>query len=102
MTANTLWRQNGDDATATEKRVKIGSGPSMKESDSCSEVDLVSPERKVLPPNADGDVGEPSEKIKQSGGYTNPATFPKPRTIFSLYEQLLFLLDYTASNNFQN
>ncbi|OBT88572.1 hypothetical protein VE02_03971 [Pseudogymnoascus sp. 03VT05] len=79
---------NGDDATATEKRVKIGSGPSMKESDSCSEVDLVSPERQVLAPNADGDVGEPSEKIKQSGGYTNgnPATLPKVWAIFSLID----------------
>ncbi|KFZ05702.1 hypothetical protein V501_08104 [Pseudogymnoascus sp. VKM F-4519 (FW-2642)] len=79
---------NSDDATVTEKRVKIGSGPSMKESDSCSEVDLVLSERQVLPPSADGDVGEPSEKIKQSGGYTNgnPATFPKIRPSFSLFD----------------
>lgn len=93
MTANTLWRQNCDDATATAtaKREKIGSGPSMKESDSCSEVDLVSPERQVLPPNAGGDVGDPPEEIKQSERYTNgnPPTFPK---LFSLYEQQLFLL----------
>lgn len=103
MTTNTSCRQNSDDATVTEKRVKIGSGPSMKESDSCSEVDLVLSERRVLPPSADGNVGEPSEKINQSGGYTNgnPATFPKTRTIFSLYEQLPFLLDSTASNNSQ-
>ncbi|KFY80128.1 hypothetical protein V499_00964 [Pseudogymnoascus sp. VKM F-103] len=81
---------NSDDATVTEKRVKIGSGPSMKESDGCSEVDLVLSERRVLPPSADGDVGEPSEKINQSGGYTNgnPATFPKTRTIFSLFNAI--------------
>ncbi|OBT76862.1 hypothetical protein VF21_04718 [Pseudogymnoascus sp. 05NY08] len=79
---------NGDDATATEKRVQIGSGPSMKESDSCSEVDLVLPERQVLAPNADSDVGEPSEKVKQSGGYTNPATYPETRTTFSLFDAI--------------
>lgn len=104
MTANTLWRQNGDDETATAKRVKIGLGPSMKESDDCSEVDLVSPEGQVLPLNGDGDVGDPPEEIKLSKRYTNgnpPA--PKIRSIFShsLYEQQPFLLDYTASNDFQ-
>ncbi|OBT67358.1 hypothetical protein VE03_03033 [Pseudogymnoascus sp. 23342-1-I1] len=80
---------NADDATVTAKREKIGSGPSMKESDSCSEVDLVSPERQVLPPNADRDVGEePSEEIKQSERYTNgnPPTFPQNRPVFSLFD----------------
>ncbi|OBT52201.1 hypothetical protein VE04_07465 [Pseudogymnoascus sp. 24MN13] len=82
---------NSDDATVTEKRVKIGSGPSMKESDSCSEVDLVLSERQVLPPCARAATwGSPTEKINQSGGYTNgnPATFPKTRTIFSLFNAI--------------
>lgn len=95
MTANTLWRQNANDATATATSEQIGLGLSMKESDSCSEVDLISPERQVLPPNADRDVGKPPVEIKQSEGYTNghPATFPKKPSFASLYEQRLFLLD---------
>lgn len=95
MTANTLWRQNANDATATATSEKIGLGLSMKESDSCSEVDLVLPERQVLPPNADRDVGKPSEEIKQSEGYTNghPATFLKQPSFASLYVHRLFLLD---------
>ncbi|KFZ03389.1 hypothetical protein V502_10992 [Pseudogymnoascus sp. VKM F-4520 (FW-2644)] len=84
-----LLDPNSDDATATAtaKREKIGSGPSMKESDSCSEVDLVSPERQVLPPNAGGDVGDPPEEIKQSERYTNgnPRTLPK---LFSLFDAI--------------
>ncbi|KFY39529.1 hypothetical protein V495_05907 [Pseudogymnoascus sp. VKM F-4514 (FW-929)] len=73
---------NSDDATATAKRTKVGLRPSMKESDSCSEVDLVSPPEQGIPQNEDRDVGEPSEEIKQSGRYTNGhrATAPKTST----------------------
>ncbi|KFY64229.1 hypothetical protein V496_03404 [Pseudogymnoascus sp. VKM F-4515 (FW-2607)] len=79
---------NANDATATATSEKIGLGLSMKESDSCSEVDLVLPERQVLPPNADRDVGKPSEEIKQSEGYTNghPATFLKKPSFASLLD----------------
>jgi hypothetical protein len=54
----------------------------MKESDSYSEVDLVSPPEQGLPQNEDRDVGDPSEEIKQSGRYTNGdrATAPKTST----------------------
>lgn len=95
MTANTLWRQHAEDATAIATSEQIGLGSSMKESDSCSEVDLVSPERLALPPNAERDLGKPSEEIKQSGGYTNgnPPAFPKKPSVFNLYEQQLSLLD---------
>lgn len=90
MTANTLWRQNGDEATATAKCVQFGSQSPVNESDGCSEVDLILPERQVLPLNLDNNVGPPSEEIKQSGGYTN-GTLPaipkiRPKPILSLYE----------------
>ncbi|KFY44363.1 hypothetical protein V494_01504 [Pseudogymnoascus sp. VKM F-4513 (FW-928)] len=70
---------NGDEAAATAKREKIGSGPLLKESDCCSEVDLIPTERE-LPPNVGSDVADPSkEEIKQFGRYTNGNRAPFPR-----------------------
>ncbi|KFX86848.1 hypothetical protein V490_08787 [Pseudogymnoascus sp. VKM F-3557] len=71
---------NSDHATATAKRTKVGLRPSMKESDSCSEVDLVSPPEQGIPQNEDRDVGEPSEEIKQSGRNTDGHRATAPQT----------------------
>lgn len=106
MTANTLWWQNSDDGTATAKHENIGSGPPVKESDSCSEVDLILFERQVLALNVGGDVGDPSkEEFKHSERYTNgnSPTNPRLRPIYfhDTYEQQPFLLDYAAPNRFQ-
>ncbi|KFY25940.1 hypothetical protein V493_04345 [Pseudogymnoascus sp. VKM F-4281 (FW-2241)] len=85
---------NGDEATATAKCVQFGSQSPVNESDGCSEVDLILPERQVLPLNLDNNVGPPSEEIKQSGGYTNgtlpaiPKIRPKPiLSLVDVYEQ---------------
>ncbi|KFY16925.1 hypothetical protein V492_01020 [Pseudogymnoascus sp. VKM F-4246] len=81
---------NGDEAAATAKRENIGSGPLLKESDCCSEVDLIPTERE-LRPNVGSDVADtPKEEIKQFGRYTNGnrAPFLKDPSIFSNFSDV--------------
>lgn len=109
MTANTLWWQNSDERIATAKHENIGSRPPVKESDSCTEADLILPESETpfLAPNVGGDVGDPSreEEFKHFERYTNGNSPTNSRlcsiSFHDSYEQQPLLSDYSAPNSSQ-